>query len=406
MKNITFLLIQNLEGASCIGRYFPLAKELVKKKFKVTILTLHHNFKELKKKDRIFIKGGVLVKYVGQMQVLKKGDKKIYFKFPKLFFVLIGSFFSLLFSAISTKTDIIFLGKPQPVNGSVAYIIKKLKRKPLIIDCDDYEAESNKFSSKIQQRIFRFFEDNLVCHADIVTNATKFLEERNKSLVNSKVKLVYLPSGIDETNFMDIDEKRIENIKEGLGIGNKKIISYIGGVALKSGHAVDVLIDSFAILRKERKDVRLLIVGGGADLVKMKEYAQEKGISKDVVFVGRIEHSEVKNYISLSDVTVDPVTNTLASKAKSSIKNVESMALGVPTVTMNLGERKCVLDNGNAGMLVEFGAENLALGINKILTDSNFTSKIKNYSKEHIKKYYWKNLVEIFIESLNKSNYL
>ncbi|MCB9005748.1 MAG: glycosyl transferase family 1, partial [Ardenticatenaceae bacterium] len=76
---ILFLLTQSLESPGGAGRFFPLAKELVRLEHQVMMVALHHDFARLAKGDRAFVRDGVQVKYVAQMHVHKADNRKMYY---------------------------------------------------------------------------------------------------------------------------------------------------------------------------------------------------------------------------------------------------------------------------------------------------------------------------------------
>ena len=79
--HVTFLLNQELEGASSLGRHFPLAKELVKLGYQIRVLATHPAFDTLV--ERHFWQDGVEVFYVGQMHVRRSGSRKTYMSQPE-----------------------------------------------------------------------------------------------------------------------------------------------------------------------------------------------------------------------------------------------------------------------------------------------------------------------------------
>ena len=74
---ILFLLTQDLESPSGLGRYLPLAQELVKSGHQVNIAALHSNYQKLAFRRKNI--QGVELHYVAQMHVKKQGSTKTYF---------------------------------------------------------------------------------------------------------------------------------------------------------------------------------------------------------------------------------------------------------------------------------------------------------------------------------------
>ena len=77
VKTITFFTCGGLEEPSAVGRYLPLGKELVRHGFHINYLALHPDLQSLP--ARKIARDGIDVYFVGQMHVLKRGDRKFYF---------------------------------------------------------------------------------------------------------------------------------------------------------------------------------------------------------------------------------------------------------------------------------------------------------------------------------------
>jgi len=210
-KNITFFTCCGIEDPGGIGRSFPLAKGLVRKGLNINYLALHSNFKTLK--EKIFVKDGVRVHYVGQLHVLKKGDKKYYFNKWQLLKVVFISTLQMCIWGLRLKSDVIYCFRPQPINGLAALLTKLIKQRPLILDCEDYEAMTNRLT-KFQKLIFTFFEDKFPFFSDKVTFHNMFLKDRYLELGFPDDKFVYLPNGVDAERFYLADQDKSEVLRK------------------------------------------------------------------------------------------------------------------------------------------------------------------------------------------------
>ena len=132
------LLTQDLHSPSGLGRYFPLAKYLVREGAQVTILALNSDFANLDQLD--FVTEGVDVRYVAQMHVRKSGNMTYYFSPTQLAIISFKAIIVLFREGMKENADLIFVGKPHPMNGLAGLRLARRKGLPLIIDCDDYEA--------------------------------------------------------------------------------------------------------------------------------------------------------------------------------------------------------------------------------------------------------------------------
>ena len=402
--NITFLLTQSLEDPSGLGRYFPLAKELARLGNQVSILALHPNLGSLSQR-RLQV-SGVKVHYVGQMHVRKVGSQKTYFSTPGLARVALASSLRMSVRALLTETDAIHLGKPHPINGVAALGARLLRGKRLYLDCDDYEAESNRFSGRWQRAVVALFEDNLPRLASGMTVNTRFTQERNVALGFPAERIVYVPNGVDRDRFANVDLRRVQDLRRELGLDNQKVIAYVGSMSLVN-HPVDLLLEAFAIVRRRCSDAVLILVGGGQDYDFLRRRAEELGLGEFAIFVGRVKPEAVPYYLAMADVSTDPVYDDVVARARCPLKLFESMALGVPVVTGDVGDRRNILGNGEpfdlaqgrAGLLVKAGdAQALAEGILAILEDGDLAHAAWEAALRLREKYYWDVLVQEFVK--------
>ncbi len=394
---IAFVLTQSLDSPSGLGRYGPLARELVKLGYEVEVIALHYDWQQLPQKS--FIDQGVNVKYVGQMHVQKKGSYKTYFSPSKLLWVALTSTLRLAQAVSQSDADIIHLGKPQPFNVLAAKYGRR--GRPLFCDCDDYEAETNKFSQAWQKRIVRYFEDSIAHMANGLTVNTQFLQKRFQKLGFPANKILYVPNGIEQSRFAN---KRIDpKIYQKWEIdATKPIILYVGTLGLLS-HPVDLLLQAFKIVQKAKPSTQLLLVGGGEDYDKLQQMATQLEIAHQTRFIGRVAPEEIPTYFALATVSVDPVYDDLIAKARSPLKIVESLAMGTPVVTGDVGDRAQMLLNGRLGLTVSPGSTiTLAEGILSLLNQPERRMQMSNAALREKDRWYWERLVTDFAKVYTK----
>lgn len=396
--HILMLLTQDLESPSGLGRYFPLAKYLAREDFQVTILALHSNFAEVKEKK--VVQEGVAIHYVAQMHVLKTGNKTHYFSPLQLLKVSRQALKKLYSEAINEQPDLIFVGKPHPMNGLAALRLAKKKSIPLIVDCDDFETESNKTKGKWQKSVLAYFEQMLPKRADLVTTNTHFMLDRLSSSGVPKEKIQYLPNGVDRERFFEPSAEEVTRLREKLGLNGFKVVGYFGSLNL-ANHPVDLLVRSFAEVAESAGDIKLLIVGSGADFEKLQTLAGELGISNRVVFTGRINPDKMNLYYKLADVSVDPVNDTMADRGRCPLKLFESWQMGVPVVTSDVGDRKILAGEPSAALLCKPGdMMDLARNINKVLSNPDLLNQLSKQGADNNKKYDWASISETFIQQI------
>lgn len=389
---ITFLLTQDLESPSGLGRYLPLARQLAQLGYKPRIFAMHSDYQSVA--NKVFKVDGVQVKYISQMHVLKRGNHKSYFNPIRLLWTVLVGTWKLTLAALMTPTDVYHIGKPHPMNGLAGLIAAKLKRKPVYLDCDDYEAGSGRFQGNWQRWIITLFEKWMPKRVKSVTTNTTFMQENLIRWGVPPHRIVYLPNGVDRDRFSLPDPIKIENLCIKLNLERKKVIAFIGTLSLPT-HPVNLLLEAFPKVLNAHPDSVLMLVGGGEDINRLQQLARKMGIIESVRFCGRVPHSEVPLYYGLSDVSVDPVYDNAAARGRSPIKLFESWASGVPFISSDVGDRRFLLGDPLAGLLARPGdPDSLGRLINNVLSDPNLAETLRKRGSERVKSYYMDQLVQ------------
>jgi glycosyltransferase involved in cell wall biosynthesis len=142
--------------------------------------------------------------------------------------------------------------------------------------------------------------------------------------------------------------------------GRNFLIGYVGVIGEQEG--LDLLLLSAAYIVKKRQDVQFAIVGGGTDLLKIKDLSEQMGLSEYVDFYGRVSDEILVDVLNTSDVCVNPDKPTDMNNLSTMNKIMEYMALKKPIVQYDLKEGR-------------FSAQNASLYANNTETD-DFAEKI------------------------------
>lgn len=386
---IAFLTTTSLDSPYGVGRCLPIALQMREFGHQVHIVALHHDLTPAV--ERQFRYRGVHVRYVGQMHVRKHGDTSSYFSLPRLVQVVLSGTIGLIRGAAAVDADVYHVGKPHPQNSiaglTVSRLLKRHNRR-LIVDCDDYEAGVNRFSSRYQYWLARWLENTVPRLADGVTANTRFQETRLAELGISAEQIFSLPSCVDPERFAAVSPKRISVWRSRLGITDEDVIMYVSTLSL-ANHPVDLLLHAMAELVRSRPNTLLVIVGGGPDLELLQTMAEDIGIANRCRFVGRVDSTDIPALFRLADVSVDPVEDNLVARARFPLKIIESFAAGVPVVTGDVGDRRTMIGDGLAGMVVEPGdAQPLAAGLQQILADSELRAQLRAGCVERARAYH------------------
>ena len=81
---------------------------------------------------------------------------------------------------------------------------------------------------------------------------------------------------------------------------------------------------------------RLLIIGGGGIETELRKKVKELNLEDKVIFAGVISYPELPEYLSVSDVLINPFESTLVTNLALPHKVLQYLAMGIPTVSTKL----------------------------------------------------------------------
>jgi glycosyltransferase involved in cell wall biosynthesis len=383
---ILFILTQDLSSPGGLGRYFPIAKEMVKLGNEIFILALHPDFYNLEKKHEII--SGVNVQYIAPMHVKKAGNIKSYYPPIKLIYLAVLATIKLIQASWKIPVDIVHIGKPHPMNG-IAGLVKGWQKNQVYVDCDDDEESSGVFKFPIQRKIVSWFEKEIPLRADFITTNTHYTKNRLQNLGINPNRIIFLSSGVDMDRFHPPDPSTIQNLRIKNDITSNKIVSYIGSLSLAS-HPINLLLEAFEQVLREEPKTKLMIVGGGDAYYYLQDQVNKIGISRSVIFTGHVPANEVVNYYYLSDMVIDPVFENRVARGRQPLKLFECWACGVPYISADVGDRSKILGDPPAGLLTEPGdAISLSKSIISLLNHPEIADKIRALGFKRVQNYTW-----------------
>jgi glycosyltransferase involved in cell wall biosynthesis len=121
------------------------------------------------------------------------------------------------------------------------------------------------------------------------------------------------------------------------------VLGVVGRLDERKG--LDLLLEAASLALHRVPGLELLIVGDGAERMRLVALASEWGLSGRVRFVG--ERADVRPYLAAFDLFAAP-----SRDAGAGVTLMEAMAAGVPVVGSPVGSIPEVLDGGRAGWLV------------------------------------------------------
>lgn len=246
------------------------------------------------------------------------------------------------------------------------YAIPWLKSKfPEVVFTDYLHSENKSWRNGEYPRdstaIDGFLDKTYTC-----TKVLRKSMKENMQRTIDNVETVYI--GVDEKEF-DVDKINIEDnedLKEKMELlKGKQTILFLCRIS-EEKRPIFILKVLKKLLEKN-KNLILLVVGSGSELNEMKDNAKKEGIEENIIFFGMQDN--VKPFYKVADVSV------ICSLVEGlTITTYESLAMGTPVVTANVGGQKELVDS-TCGRVVE-----------NIQTAENGYFN-RNYEEEEIMRY-------------------
>lgn len=181
-------------------------------------------------------------------------------------------------------------------------------------------------------------------YLDVTYTCTKHLKNIMYTVMNRNVKNIkpiYIGTDTnfyDNSTIYDGEEELKEKYK------GEKVILFIGRmVHYKRPLFAIKLMKS---ILEERKDVRLVMVGDGAAFDEVKQNIEEENLGEYIHLYGMQDSKAVRKFYKLADVTL-----VCSLREGLTLTTYESLAMGTPMVSSNIGGQKEIIEK-DCGYLI------------------------------------------------------
>jgi glycosyltransferase involved in cell wall biosynthesis len=248
--------------------------------------------------------------------------------------------------------DVILATSPPLFVALAGSWLARIRRRPWVFEVRDLWPASVKAVGAMSSGLspFEKLEMSLYRSADRIVSLTEAfrLDMVARGIPREKIDVV--TNGVDTERFSP--EAVTFDARERLGLPQSAFVAgYIGTVGM--AHGLETLLDAAELLMSE-PNIRMLIMGEGAERPRLEEAAEQRRLS-NVVFQDFVPQDDVSAYIAALDVGVvhlrpDPVFLTVIPS-----KIFEFMAMRVPMVYAVEGESAQIVANAAAGVCVPSG---------------------------------------------------
>jgi len=233
------------------------------------------------------------------------------------------------------------------------------------------------------------------CNALIVSTN----EFRKKFSVDPESPHIHvLPSGIDVNRF---SKKNRDKAKKKLKFKNSDIV-LLTVARLSYEKNVDFIIEVFSKLARINENVRLIIVGGGPQKLKLQSLAKSLGVKDKINFTGKAPYSKLHWYYGASDLFL-----YASSIDAQGLVLCEAMASGLPILSTNQAVGpKNLIKNNYIGYLIKPDPDAFSQKVIDLIEDKEKRQEFSRNARKEAKKYdrgiLAKKLEKIYLELVKK----
>ena len=287
---------------------------------------------------------------VTRLPIIPRGNNKIMLML-NYFSYLFVAWVYMLFHAMFHKYDRVFVQQLSPVMMSAPGVLyKKLRHVPLYTWVLDLWPESLTAAGGINNKyilaFFKHYVKSQYKHSDMILTSSRSFEKSILEYGPYQDKIVYYPQWSDGNNGEIIKPEDAPAIPGGFKL------MFAGAVG--EAHGFECTMQA-ALLAKEHKDIKWIIVGDGRKLDWVKQFVKDNGLEETVFTLGRYPSETMPWFFNQADVMLVTLSDDPLFKLYAPAKISSYMAAGKPIIAVLNGEGAEVIKEANCGWALPAG---------------------------------------------------
>lgn len=328
---------------------------------------------------------------VTRLPIVPRGNNKIMLML-NYFSYLFVAWVYMLFHAMFHKYDRVFVQQLSPVMMSAPGVLyKKLRHDPLYTWVLDLWPESLTAAGGINNKyvlaFFKHYVKSEYKHSDKILMSSRSFEKSILEYGPYGDKVVYFPQWSDATSSVPGFKVQVSSLPT-LPDGFK--LMFAGAVG--EAHGFDCTMKA-ALLTKEHKDIKWIIVGDGRKLDWVKQVVKDNGLEETVYTLGRFPSETMPWFFKQADVMLVTLSDDPLFALYAPAKISSYMAAAKPIVAVLNGEGAEVIKDADCGWSLPAGdaegfaklAEELSQ-MDKSVLEEKGQNALKYYNAHFIKE--------------------
>ncbi|MCP5303464.1 MAG: glycosyltransferase family 4 protein [Pseudomonadales bacterium] len=303
----------------------------------------------------------------------------------------LANYFSFVFSSaffgtfLLKRPDYLLVESPPLFLGLTSFWLSRIKRTKMIFNVSDLWPESAVSLGVIRRgslsyKISAWLESFSYKRAWLVSGQSRtILADINARF--PEVRSYHLSNGVDTEMFSPA--RNSISAREELALGSECVVFYGGLHGLAQG--LDQVIDAAQIL-KDIQGLCFVLVGDGPEKQKLMAQAKSDGVTS-VRFLDSRPKPQIPELVASADIIVVPLKMFIPGAVPS--KLYEAMASGKPVVLVASGEAAEIVQQHNAGIVVEPGdVEGFAKAIKTLYEQPALRAEMGNNGRKAVKEHF------------------
>jgi glycosyltransferase involved in cell wall biosynthesis len=294
---------------------------------------------------------------------------------------VVTAFFEAL--SCANQFDIIHIG--DPVLSKLAWLIKKLTKKPVVIEVHGLDIL---YKSKIYQWYLSLFFRNADSYICISNHVQKILHDKFSNLKS----IVITPGVHDEFYRSSVAKKDLQPIL-GFDPSNKKIILTTCRLVERKGVAWFVE----HVMPKLPNNMLYIIAGRGPEQEKITHLIKKLHLEDKVYFVGGVSKENLALLYNSADIFIMPNIAVSNDAEGFGLVALEASSCGTPVIASPIeGITDAVIEGKNGWLAQEKNPESFSeLIMNHIDDKQNISESVRQFV---LQNYNWQNIAQQYLD--------
>jgi glycosyltransferase involved in cell wall biosynthesis len=191
-------------------------------------------------------------------------------------------------------------------------------------------------------------------------------------------------NGLDLDRLTPASPEKAREERRALGVPEGAFV-LVMATRLAAWKRVDRAVSAMPLIRAALPQVLLVVVGDGEERANLEALARRLSLGEAVRFVGAVPQPEVARFMWAAD-------SFLSLNDLSNVGNplLEAMACGKAIVTLDTGDTRDLIRDGETGRLLSSGdAEAVATAVVDLARDPPLRRRLEEGAAEHARNHFW-----------------